>query len=149
MCTGWRRESWDFMMMGKRPQGPVTSSGPRWSVLRRNLSHLIPEVSVAPSESWVFIPASAAASVALAICLWSQVHHISCQIKTNLDLVRRDFIQKGCCERGKGYCSRRRVCCDVGDGSTISSISISSFQQKELFLYREKPAGQKELGVGK
>lgn len=136
-------------MMEKRPQVPGTSSGLRWSVPRRNLSHLIPAVSGAPSASWLFLLASAAASAALALCLWSRVHHVSCRMKTNPDLVWRDFIQQGCRERGKGCCSRRRACCDAGDALTVRSTSISGFQQKELFFYREKPAGQRELGVGK
>lgn len=136
-------------MMEKRPQVPGTSSGLRWSVPRRNLSHLIPAVSGAPSASWLFLLASAAASAALALCLWSRVHHVSCRMKTNPDLVWRDFIQQGCRERGKGCCSRRRVCCDAGDALTVRSTSILGFQQKELFFYREKPAGQRELGVGK
>lgn len=61
----------------------------------------------------------------------------SCQIRTNPDLVKRDFNQNGHCKRRKGYYSRRRGCYNGEGIVTIKwSAGFSSAQQKEFFFYR-------------
>lgn len=84
-------------MMEKGPQIQVTSSGSHQSVL----SPLIPEVSVALSEPCVSILASTAHQWPWSFASGHKFTICCGQMKANLDLVRRDFIQKNGCKRGR------------------------------------------------